>query len=301
MRSIGRQIEQVVGKVDTRGETAKGQKRQHRGKQHRRIGDAMRKQPWQEHQCVLDPLMQPDRLDPGAYAGLWNCKRAQQRRGAADALGEFAVADNDRAARCSPNRQIGGIAAGVVKAALAEALDQYATLAIGRGAAAIGTCDFIKQPQMNGDLLVQRRIAVSDQHDTSTGGAFLRKPSDQFVAKRQCARVECDALQISQETFMACVGGGQRTAHADTQWHALRVHEADLKRACRAPSSVRIAAPMPITTANHSVATRHSSVAMIDVRSGAPWLTSRLVITASMPPMPPGRKNAALPASTASA
>src|ERR1700684_3707730 len=66
----GAQIEQVVGNVDTRCAATKGDKGQRGLQQYRRIGNPVCQQRRQEYQCILDPLVQPDRLDPGAYGRL---------------------------------------------------------------------------------------------------------------------------------------------------------------------------------------------------------------------------------------
>src|SRR5271167_1337230 len=74
-------------------------------------------------------------------------------------------------------------------------------------------------------------------------------------------------------------------------------HGANARRVIRSKTPTAAAAAAPIKTANQSVVSRHSKVAIIEVLTVPACSVSNAVITTSIPPSPAGRKNAALPAS----
>ena len=130
---VALQVHQVVEDVDRRRAQAERQEGDQRLLQSSASSvSPMRREQRQEDQQVLQPLVQPHRAQPGAQPGPGVGELALDV-GAVAHAGTHAAdgVDHDGAAGALPDRQVVARVAGVVEAALAEALDQHLGLAAG--------------------------------------------------------------------------------------------------------------------------------------------------------------------------
>ncbi len=192
MVPIIRQIQQVVEHVHARRTQAEEQKRQQAIDHLLRLLNLMCRQQRDEDQCVLEPLMQAQRLAPVPEAC---CARIEHLIDIALRLRPPLYASvrigNDGFSRCRPDAQIVRGIADVVEAALTVVIDQQVTLAMGRQVGlAIGRPHLIEQIEVPGNSCGQCFVSSGREDDQSSCVALYLNVLDDLRVVRQQSDVE---------------------------------------------------------------------------------------------------------------
>lgn len=166
MHAVRGQVQQIVEQVHAGRAQAEGQE-SHAGVDDRgRVEEAVRGQQRYQHQQVLQPLVDAQRLDPGQQATVLR-RQVGQHLGLPGRRADEprTVVDHDRTTGMRPHLQVDLAVAHVVEAALTEAFGQrMALVATGQVGVAIAGHDFLEQAQVVGDGLHQQAVRGGAQH-----------------------------------------------------------------------------------------------------------------------------------------
>ena len=194
MTPVRIQIEQIVEYIRARRAQAERDERDDRaqygiGNQHQ-----MRRQQRHEHQRILQPLMQPQRAEPGAPAAVTTNEHAFDIALATHATQQpRRCVSDDRMACMPPDMQVRRCVAGIVESAFAVAFAQRVALAAPTQIAyAIAAEHFVEAADVRGHGISQRLIRRGAQ-DAPPPACLASQPVEHALVIRQARDIHAHA------------------------------------------------------------------------------------------------------------